>query len=358
MIDPRDLQAAVEAGVIDAPTRDRLAAFLTTRASAAPPGLPIAPKPAFDVVHVLWYAGALIVMSGMGLFSTLAFAALGGYALTATAIIYAAGFWALGHYLWNAKGLRVPGGLAIAVAVSMAPLAIYGVEDAFNLWSFGAPGAYRSFYTLINGGWLFMEVGAIIASAVALRFYPFPFILLIAAIALWFMSMDIVRWLESGEKFDDWELRRKVSIVFGLLMVGVGWVLDLKWARRGDFGFWIHLFGALTLWSGISWAGESTEFTRALYCAINVVFIFFGVFLKRRIYAVLGAIGVAGYLGYLSYEVFDNVYLFSFALSAIGLALIFLGIAFQKNQQRINAAIERSTPATLRALRPERALAS
>ena len=354
MISSRDLQAAVEAGIIDAEAHDRLVAFLQTRAPAAEL---TAPKPAFDVTHVLWYAGALIIMSAMGLFSTLAFAALGGYALATIAVVYAVGFWALGNYLWNSKGLRVPGGLAIAVAVSMAPLAVYGVEDALGRWSFDNPGPYRDFFTLINGSWLFMEIGALLASALALRFYPFPFILLIAAVALWFMSMDIVRWLADHPNLDDWELRRKVSIVFGLVMIAVAWTLDLKWARRGDFGFWIHLFGALTLWGGISWADESGPIGRALYCALNVVFVFFGVFLNRRIYAVLGAIGIAGYLGYLSYEVFNDVWLFSFALTAIGLALIFAGVMFQKNRDRIDATIIRFTPPPLRALRPERAIA-
>jgi hypothetical protein len=355
MIDPRDLLAATEAGVIDAETRDRLAAFLQTRAAAVPPS-PASSKPSFDVTHVLWYAGALIVMSAMGLFSTLAFSALGGYALAAVACAYALGFWALGRYLWRVKGLTVPGGLAIAVAVSMTPLAIYGVEDALGLWAFDNPGPFRDFFPLINGDWLFMEIGAILASALALRFYPFPFILLVAAIALWFMSMDVVRWLHGSAEIDDWALRRKVSIVFGLVMIAGAWTLDLKWARRGDFGFWIHLFGALTLWGALSLMEGGGPIGRALYCAINVFFVFFGVFLNRRVYAALGAFGVAGYLGYLSYDVFQDAVLFSFALSAIGVALIALGVVFQRRRHDIDAAIARLTPSALRALRPQRAL--
>ena len=79
-------------------------------------------------------------MGAMGLFSTLAFSAMGGYALTATALVYAAVFTAAGHYLWHRKNLRVPGGLLIAIAVSMAPLAVYGIQDALGLWGpFGRP---------------------------------------------------------------------------------------------------------------------------------------------------------------------------------------------------------------------------
>ncbi len=357
MIDESALQAAVDAGVIDAGARDRLVAFVRSRARPATGEAPPAPAPKFDVSHVLWYAGALIVICAMGLFSNAAFNALGGYALTATAVVYALGFVLLGRRLWRDRELRVPAGLCIAVAVSLAPLAIYGVQDALNLWSFDKPGQYKDFFPYINGSWLYMEAGAIVASAVALRFYPFPFILMIAAVALWFMSMDIVRWFAAGA-LNDWELRRRVSTDFGLAMIVIAWALDLWRGRRGDFGFWLHLFGALTLWGALAASEGSTGFGKAVFCVINIGFIALDLFLDRRIYAVLGTVGVAGYLGYLASDVFRDMILFSFALSAIGLGIIFLGIAFQRNRRQIDAAIEENLPAALRALRPHRALSN
>ena len=354
MIRDDELQAAVEAGIIGADTRDRLVAFVNAQARTAPDA---APRPKFDVSHVLWYAGALIIITAMGLFSTAAFAALGGFALTATALAYALGFVLLGQRLWRSPDLRVPGGLCVAVAVSLAPLAIYGVQDALNMWSFSKPGSYKDFFPYINGSWIYMELGAILAAGIALRFFPFPFILLIAAVALWFMSMDIVRWFGS-DAVGDWEMRRRVSLAFGLLMILVAWTLDLVRARQGDFGFWLHLFGAITLWSALAFSESSTEFGKAVFCLISIGFIALGLFLNRRIYAVLGTIGIAGYLGYLAADVFKEILSFTFALSALGLAIIFLGIAFQRRQRQINAAIERHMPTALRALRPARAYAN
>ncbi len=118
------------------------------------------------MAHVLWYAGALIVMTAMGLFSTLAFSQMGGEALAVTAVVYAAVFAIAGHYLWYRKGLHTPGGLLIAIAVSMAPLAVYGIQDALDLWGqFGKPGTVQGFYVWIKGSWIFMEIAAIVAAA-------------------------------------------------------------------------------------------------------------------------------------------------------------------------------------------------
>jgi len=104
-------------------------------------------KPRFDLSHVLWYAGALIIIAAMGLFSTLAFSSMGGTALTATAFVYAALFTAAGHYLWHKRNLRTPAGLLITVAISMAPLAVYGVQSQLRAWGAdGDPGSYADFY--------------------------------------------------------------------------------------------------------------------------------------------------------------------------------------------------------------------
>ena len=73
--------------------------------------------------------------------------------------------------------------LADGAAVAMAPLAIYGAQAEFGLWPepFGDPGSYGDFYEWMNASWLYMDLGTILAGAVALYFFPFPFIAAITA---------------------------------------------------------------------------------------------------------------------------------------------------------------------------------
>jgi hypothetical protein len=344
-----DLRAAAAAGALDTAQLARLLAFLHQR-SASLPAATQAPSPQFDVAHLLWYAGALIVMTAMGLFSTLAFSQMGGRALAITALVYAAGFAAAGHYLWHAKGLRTPGGLLIAIAVSMAPLAVYGVQDELDLWGqFGKPGTVQGFYVWIKGSWIFMEVAAILAAVIALRFYPFPFIVVIAGVALWFMSMDLAPWI-AGTDHADWETRRRISLWFGLGTLVIAWVVD--WLRRGDFAFWLHLFGMLAFWGAVTSTSGGTMVDKALYCAMNVVLLFLSVFLGRKVYAVFGVIGIALYLGDLANKVFRDSLLFPFALSMIGVAVIAAGLLYYRHQAAITAWLDTNLPDALKRLRP------
>jgi hypothetical protein len=220
MIGDDNLDAAVAAGLLSPELRAKLVAFAASRRETETAGAMTAPQAKFDPVHVLYYAGALLVMGAMGLFANVKHAT------------------------------RLPGGLCVAVAVSMAPLAIYGIQDALGLW--------------------------------------------------------------------------------------------------------IHLFGAMTLWGAVT-SGGGGEFSEALFCAFNIVFIALGLFFDRRVYAVFGAIGLTIYLGRLAFDVFKGVLVFSFTLSAIGLAIIFAGVFVERRRHAFGMLIDAYLPEVLRALCPPRA---
>jgi hypothetical protein len=339
-----DLRVAADAGAISATDLERLLDFLSSESRERAGD--VSPPAKFDAAHLLWYAGALIVIGAMGLFSTLAFTQLGGRALTLCAIAYAIGFTAAGHHLWYRKNLRVPGGLLIAVAVSMAPLAVYGIQDELGWWGkFGKPGSVHDFYVWIKGSWVFMEIATVAAGTVALRYYRFPFIVALIAFALWFLSMDLAPWF-SGMDHADFAMRRRVSIWFGLLVLAVAWTVDYR-SRNGDFAFWLHLFGLLAFWGGITASDSATELGRAIYCMFNVGLLAFAVILMRRAYAVFGAFGVCLYLGHLAGVVFKDSLLFPFALSLIGVAVIAAGLVYHRKEHAIAAWLAAHLPAAV-----------
>ncbi|MES1152174.1 MAG: hypothetical protein ABUL54_09785, partial [Dongia sp.] len=303
----------------------------------------------FDLSHLLWYAGALVIIGAMTIFSAIAFRQAGPQALSWTAVAYAVGFVVMGRYLWNRPGLRIPGGLMIACAVAMAPLAIYGLQGALGVWPDLSNGHdnYPDFLSWLGASWVFMSLGAIIAGAIALAVFPFPFIVVIMAAAAWLLAVDLVPWLLSG---GDREL--DATIWFGLAMILLAWFLDLRRWRAGDFPFWLHIVGIVALWGGITAQDSNDEVANALYGLMNVGLLAVAVFLMRRVYAAFGALGIALYLGHLAAHVFENSLLFPLALSAIGLAIIGVGVWYVRQRQAIARWISRAIPSSLQHLRP------
>jgi hypothetical protein len=343
------LGAARAAGVIDEPTYDRLVDFMAARRAAEPPATPAA---RFNIVNVLWYMGALIVLGAMSLFSTSAFGLWGPGGLIGTSLAYGVVFTAAGAFLWR-RGLRTPGGLLVACAVGMTPLLIFAVQ-LLNGHDPTDATPYKDFYVWVRSSWLPMELGTIAAALTALLFFPFPFLTMIIAFSLWFMSMDLTPWLLDSEVFS-MQQRANVSLLFGLAVIAVAWLVDLKRWRNGDFAFWLHLFGIMTFWGGLTAQHSGSEVGKAIYFLVNLGLVALALVLMRRVYAVFGGIGMSTYLGYLASEVFKDSILFPFALSAVGLLVIAAGLLFHRFGPRLAAFVDEALPDYVRELRPAHA---
>ncbi len=101
-------------------------------------------RPRFDLPHVAYYLGALVVISAMTWFMTLGWEKFGGGGMLLISLSYALVFTVAGAKLWRERGLRVPGGLLVTAAVCMTPLAVYGFETMTGRGCTGYPAITRT----------------------------------------------------------------------------------------------------------------------------------------------------------------------------------------------------------------------
>jgi hypothetical protein len=339
-ISQSDLEWAVQEGLLSPEQASALWDALAERRSVSSP---------FDLAHTSYYAGALIVISAMAWFMTEAFDSFSGVGLTAVALGYAIVFSAVGHNLWFRRNLEVPGGLLFTVAVCMTPLAIYGLERATGIWPQGDPGRYSGFYVWVKGSWLLMEVGTVLAGVLVLQWIRFPFLTAPIAFALWYLSMDLTPFLMGQDDFS-WEQRRIVSLWFGLAMLTATYLIDRR--TREDYAFWGYLFGLLAFWGGLSLSESDSELAKFGYLLVNLFLMILSVLLQRRAFIVFGGIGVFIYLGHLSQVVFKDSLLFPFALSLVGVLVIYAGVKFERHQARIEEFLTGIIPKSARHLLP------
>jgi len=335
-ISRRDWQWAIEQGLIEADAGDRLWKALAARASR---------RPGFDVTHVAYYAGALVVILAMTWFMTQAWQRYGGLGLLLLALAYAGAFAFAAASMARRPGLQVPAGLLVTVAVCMAPLAAFGLLNMLGLW----PDAelvkdYVEFHFRIDRNYVVMEIAVIVAAIVALRFVRFPFLVMPIAVALWYMAMDLPP-LIFGKGAYEWLDAKWVSLWFGLGVLLAAYLVDRR--TRDDYAFWLYLFGGLSFFGGLSlllsWDSEKM-LGMHLYLVVCVGMMLVSVLLQRRALMVFGALGVVNYLAFLAWEVFRDSLIFPFLLTVIGLAIIWLGIEYRKHQDKIEARLLSSLP--------------
>ena len=237
-------------------------------------------------------------------------------------------------------------------AVCMTPLAIYGLQRWTGFWIQGNPGTYRDYYVWIKGSWFLMELGTIIAGLIALRFVRFPFLTAPIAFSLYFMSMDLTPLIFGKNEFN-WNQRLLVSMWFGIACIVVAYLVDIRIRRRdGDFAFWLYLFGLMAFWFGITFMGNGSEFQKFIYCLINLGLMLLSVVLGRKVFMVFGVIGVFGYLSHLAYSVFKDSLLFPFALTALGISIIYLGVLYQRQSRNLERLFEGLLPQGVRQFFP------
>jgi hypothetical protein len=340
-ISKEDILKASDAGVIDAAQAETLWTHLAADNDSG--GTP------FTGVNVAYYLGAFVIILAMTWFATEAFANFSSIGLMIISLVYFAGFSQAGRKLYEHPSTRIPGGLLLTIAVFMVPLFIFSCQHYAGVWGTEEPGSYKNYFEWVKGGWFLMELGTIVTALVFLYRYDFPFLTFPLAFTLWFLSMDITALIYGDASFTGKE-RETVSMFFGLGMLVAAYFIDRRTAK--DYAFWLYLFGLIAFWFGLSLMGSGSEWGKFIYFCINLALIAVSVLFGRKVFLVFGALGAFGYLGYLAMEVFGDSLMFPIVLTLFGLAIIYLGIKYARNQARIESFVQAKMPAGFSKLLP------
>ena len=349
------LSAAADANIISNEQAERLWEFLATQPSSATQE----PGPRFTFTNVLYYLGGMLAIGAMSLFMTLGWEQFGGWGIIFIALLYAGVAFKLAHRFED-QGLPIPMGIMATLIVVLVPLAVWGLQSALGMWDeTDKIRGYRDYHTLIDWRWITLEFATLFAGVLMLYRYKAPFLMMPVAVTLWYLSMDLVMllidpaassWSQGPWGESAWTLRKWVSVAFGLVMVLIAFWVDLKSRLTKDYAFWLYLFGLLTFWCALTSLGSGRLEGKLVYLAINLMLVLTGAVLVRRAFTVFGALGVAIVLGDLSWKYFQDSWLFPIALTAIGLAIVYLGIWWNRNEARIATRLQAWIPEDLREL--------
>ncbi len=340
-ISKNDLEAAQKEGIISNNQVENLITFLQKRSSTTP---------RFDFTHILYYMGGLLAIGAMSLFMNLGWESFGGWGIVAISLIYAAIGLKLAS-VFERRGYGIPAGICATFVIALTPLAIYGLQQGLGVWPDDT--VYRDYHRYIKWHWLIMELGTLAVAAVIAKFYRYSFLIMPVAVTLWYMSMDVAAWLAMAwfdETWANYELRKLVSMYFGIAMILFAFWVDIRSRSKVDYGFWLYIFGVLAFWGGMTMQHSDNELSKFIYFCINLGLIGVGVVLVRKVFVVFGGLGCTVYIGHLAYDVFEDSLLFPFALTGIGLLVIYSGVVWQKREKAVTAKVHGLLPDRLREL--------
>ncbi|MGQ3892678.1 DUF2157 domain-containing protein [Legionella sp. CNM-4043-24] len=330
------LNDAVKANILDAKQADALINFIKQQPEQ---------EAGFNFANVLYYFGGLLAIGAMSLFMNLGWELFGGWGIFFLALIYGAAALLLTNH-FQRKNHIIPAGICATFAVVLTPLAVYGLQIAMNWWPDSTH--FNEYNYFVKWQWIYMELATLAVGCILAYIYRYPFMIMPVAVTLWYMSMDVAVLI--GGDYYSFELRSMVSMYFGLLMIGLAFWVDVRSEGTRDYAFWLYLFGVMAFWGGLSCQSSDSELSKFFYLCINLLMIGVGVVLVRRVFVVFGAIGCCYYLGHLAYQVFVDSMMFPFALTIIGILIIYVGTLWQKHEARLTEKAQAMLPDSLRKL--------
>lgn len=250
MIDRRDLDAAVEAGLLAPDQASPLADFLSARSrrrKEPAPSLEASGETLRFLANfndIFLAIGLIVLLAGIGTAATLILPpgeGLTGPTLAINALIVAGAAWALAEYFCARRRLLLPSmvlATAVTLGVGFAAVAVRGPEQIDEMDNFVA--AWR-----VAGNMSATFAGACLAAA-ALFFLRFrlPFALFLIALAAALLAYTLVG------VFGDIGLviGGLLSLMIGLVTLAIGIGFDAsdpkRLTRRADSAFWLHLAAA------------------------------------------------------------------------------------------------------------------
>jgi hypothetical protein len=341
MISQRDIEELVDANLIDEGQAEAIRAYIHQR---------YADRPRFDVTHVGYYFGALVVMLAFAWFIFEGYDRYGGAALLMIAPSYAVLFLLAGGWLWNRPGLKIPGGLLYTLAVCMTPVAVYGFQEMMGWFPIGnareiADEAARlDFLRQQQFCGIWIAASTFLAGLLAILLRRFSFLAVPTAIGFIWTWMHAVMVLAGGRP-SEWTTNTHLMLS-GLFVLAVGFVIDRR--TDEDFAFWVYLIGAGHFWAGLTSFPDDDGLAWFAYFFVNLLLMVTSILLQRRLFMAFGALGVFIYLGYLGFEVFEDSLLFPFVLSFVGLAIMGVAVWYQKHRQSVEESVIGALPESVR----------
>lgn len=353
----QDLEQASLVGLLRTQQIAPLWQFLLARGQVPEPAA-VDDRPRFSFTHVLYYLGGMLAIGAMSVFMTLGWERFRGWGVFFIALLYIGAAWQFARR-FEAQKLPIPMGIMAALIVVLVPLATWAVQHAMGLWPPIGVQDYRAYHAIIDWRWLTLELVTLAAGCALLYRWRAPFMLMPIAVTLWYMSMDLAMLLLGfdavGWSEGHWTFRKWFSIAFGAAMILLALLIDLRNRSRLDYSFWLYLFGLMTFWGGLTSLGSNALAGKLIYLVINLLLVLAGAVLGRRTFTVFGAIGLAVVLGDLSWRFFKNSWAFPIALTLFGLAIIFCGIWWSRNEARLSAALRALLPLQINGLLERRA---
>ena len=287
----------------------------------------------FNWVTVAYALGSMLVVFAGGWFLAQRWLQLGPAGVLAVVTVYAAIAVAASRWL-EQREFREAAAIAMMVAVSLTPVAVWAIESMTGWWpaeTWGQP--YYPYYPAAEASrWLIAELATILAGLLVLRRRNWSAIVFPVAVALFGLVMHAPRAFDVDLTP---VLERWIMMTGALFVCAVANATDRATPRqaepgRGDMAFPLWLTGLFSLAMALLSMWPAAGALRHGLPLLAIAAVAAALYMGRRTHLVFGVFALFMYLFYLAAEVFRSTAYFPIALAVLGGALLAATVWLQR----------------------------
>lgn len=308
---------------------------------------------------MLTYCAGLLAIAICTMCSTLALEKWGMTVLLELSLLYTLAS-LLCTFWFHAHDHRVPANFFATLFVMMIPMLVFSVQNVMGYWPAGHTPQLHDLYHVFDTRWFVIESITVTSALLVLCYFKRSYLVVPVLLSLFLMAIDLLPNLILGGEVEayselGWLSRKLITLVFGCLILVMGFVVDTQITRKRDYAFWLYSFG-LVLFSASLAAFFLFESSNALiaspvgklvYLGINACLILVSAALQRRSFAVAGGLGIGSAMLSFAWTLYHGSFAIVGALIACVFAYLMVAMWWSHNEHRFAQRLRAYLPDAL-----------
>ena len=315
------------------------------------------PKQISTVVKVFYYFGGFIMLCAMITLMSHTIQNSTYARILFLGTVYAGLFLGVGEFLWR-KNEKFPAGILYFLFIAAFGFIVMDIEKMTGFFPhFADMDKIPNYWDICRFPVIVLSSLTIIANTILQKFRPASLLsipTIFCSYAIYLMIIDsIYGYKNITEKILCWS-----SLVFGIGLNVIAFIKDKL--TKVDYSKWMYFFGATGTWLAIyillfdKYDMTNEGQIQFKLFLVNVVYLFIGIFIQRKPFSIIGLLGVIGYILYLEISNIQNhTTLLTSVVLITGLIILYAGVIYSKNVDKLRNFIESKLPEKVRNYLPQ-----
>ena len=313
------------------------------------------PKQVSTVVKVLYYIGGFIMLGAMTalMSDTIQHSTYAMILMLGT--IYAVLFLGVGEFLWR-KNEKLPAGILYFLFIAAVGFIVMDIEKMTGFFPhFSDMDKLPNYWDLCRCPVIVLSALTIIANTILQKFRPASLLAVPTIFCSYAIFMTIFDFIYGWKNITD-KIFFTSNVIFGAGLSIIGFIKDRL--TKADYSMWMYLVGAAGFFMYAMFLLDALNIgvwqTQLVCFILSLIYIFIGLMIQRKPFSIIGIMGVIEYIMYFE---FDNIKNHTTLLTSVvlitGLIILYAGVIYSKNVDKLRSFIESKLPEKVRNYLPQ-----